>query len=132
MAYIKTEEVKAIRNQLKKEFPNIKFSVTREHYSTVKIVILSSEIDFFADHITTLENYEIKKAYIQVNPYCIVTSFTGLSKKVLQKISDIAFSQNWFDESDPMTDYFHTAYYVNLSIGDWARPYQLNKLKEVA
>ncbi|QOG13029.1 LPD29 domain-containing protein [Arcobacter sp. FWKO B] len=132
MAYIKTEQVKAIRDQIKKEFPNVKFSVTREHYSSVKIVILSSEIDFFADYIKTIERYEAERTYLQVNHHYIDTSFTGLSKEVLSKISEIAHSQNWFDESDSMTDYFHTAYYVGISIGDWSRPYQLKILKEVA
>jgi hypothetical protein len=32
-------------------------------------------------------------------------------------------SQNWFDKSDSMTDYFHTAYYLSLSIGKWNKSY---------
>ena len=33
----------------------------------------------------------------------------------------------WFDKSDAMTDYFHTAYYFHLNIGRWDKPYQLVK-----
>jgi hypothetical protein len=29
----------------------------------------------------------------------------------------------WFDESDSMTDYFHTAYYMSIGIGKWDKPY---------
>jgi hypothetical protein len=29
----------------------------------------------------------------------------------------------WFDKSDIMTDYFHTAYYYDISIGQWDKPY---------
>ena len=31
----------------------------------------------------------------------------------------------WFDKSDIMTDYFHTAYYMNINIGRWNKPYKL-------
>ena len=31
----------------------------------------------------------------------------------------------WFDKSDIMTDYFHTAYYMNINIGRWDKPYKL-------
>jgi hypothetical protein len=36
---------------------------------------------------------------------------------------DIIKSQDWFDHSDSMVDYFHTAYYFSLSVGDWSKPY---------
>ena len=29
--------------------------------------------------------------------------------------------------SDAMTDYFDTAYYVNIHVGKWDKPYELNK-----
>jgi hypothetical protein len=33
--------------------------------------------------------------------------------------------QEWFDDSDIMTDYFHTAFYIDLQIGTWEKPYEL-------
>jgi hypothetical protein len=36
---------------------------------------------------------------------------------------EVMKSQNWYDESDITTDYFHTAYYLSLSIGKWDKPY---------
>ena len=29
----------------------------------------------------------------------------------------------WFDKSDIMTDYFHTAYYIDINVGKWNKPY---------
>ncbi len=43
-----------------------------------------------------------------------------------------AFVQSYnFDDSDPMTDYFHTNFYLSLSIGTYKRPYRtsLSKLQ---
>jgi len=30
----------------------------------------------------------------------------------------------WYDNSDAMTDYFDTAYYTNIRIGKWDKPYK--------
>jgi hypothetical protein len=30
----------------------------------------------------------------------------------------------WYDRSDAMTDYFDTAYYIDIQAGDWAVPYE--------
>ncbi len=46
MAYISTDEVKAVRVALKEHFKNkIKFSVRREHYSSLNVSITSGEIN---------------------------------------------------------------------------------------
>ena len=29
----------------------------------------------------------------------------------------------WYDKSDAMVDYFDTAYYVDINIGKWNKPY---------
>jgi len=29
----------------------------------------------------------------------------------------------WYDNSDAMTDYFDTAYYLSLKVGQWNKPY---------
>jgi hypothetical protein len=34
-------------------------------------------------------------------------------------------SADWYDESDPMTDYFNIAYYVDVNVGKWDRPYEV-------
>ena len=40
MAYISTEDVKHIRNTLKKELPQYKFSVVRDHHSSFSINLM--------------------------------------------------------------------------------------------
>ena len=32
--------------------------------------------------------------------------------------------REWYDRSDAMTDYFDTAFYYNISVGDWRKPYE--------
>ena len=33
----------------------------------------------------------------------------------------------WYDKSDAMVDYFDTAYYVDINIGKWNKPYVHSK-----
>lgn len=44
MAYISTDDVKHIRNTLKKELPQFKFSVVRDHHSSVTIALMKGAL----------------------------------------------------------------------------------------
>jgi hypothetical protein len=37
--------------------------------------------------------------------------------------------REWFDKSDAMTDYFHTAFYIDLDVGSYDKPYVYNGKK---
>lgn len=124
MAFIKTEEVKAIRNQLKERFPQLKFSVVRKHYSSVHVTIKSGNIDF-----SSLFEKSYKQGYIQLNPYHLYhyNEFKPLFDEMVEVIKTAPISVGgdpWYDKSDAMIDYFDTAYYFNLNIGEWDKPYQ--------
>lgn len=119
MAYINSESVKQMRNQIKEMFPakqGWKFSITRENYSNVRCVILAAPIELRVDNSKTNEG---------VNNYYIETRYNGENDKateVLKNINNILNTDN-FDESDAMTDYFHVGHYVSISIGSWDKPF---------
>lgn len=124
MAYINAEEVRAIRMALKAEYPDFKFSVKKGfNDSSVDVTVVEGPVDFSS--ITTV-------GYVQINHY--YTSNYGRHQKFFDNIVKIiktapalAGGKVWFDESDSMTDYFHTAYYFHINVGSWDKPYQLNK-----
>jgi hypothetical protein len=33
-------------------------------------------------------------------------------------------SADWYDRSDSQSDYFDTAYYVDVNVGKWDKPYE--------
>jgi hypothetical protein len=120
MAYITAEDVKAIRTELKQEFPKWKFSVRKGSGSlSVDVTILQGTANFEG------------KAHAQVNQYWIKSHWTNAEdQRVLERINEImhnapgrAGGRVFFDHSDAQTDYFHTAFYTHLSIGSWDRPY---------
>ena len=131
MAFISTSEVKQIRNALKERFgKDLKFSVRREHYSNVDISLVSGNINFYDGSLDREDKWNddapVNKfdGYAQINEY--YTENYGKHKGLLNEIVHIVKTspdREWFDKSDAMTDYFHTAYYFNINIGKWDKPY---------
>jgi hypothetical protein len=63
----------------------------------------------------------------QVNPYHFQNHYDGVAKEFLTEAFQALKAADWYDESDAMTDYFNTAYYVDVNIGKWDKPYILEK-----
>jgi hypothetical protein len=120
MAYIGKDDVAAIRTELKQKFPKWKFGVRKGSGS------LSVDVNIFQG-TASFEG----KTYQQVNEYWIKDHWQDEDDcRVLTEISEImhnapgrAGGKVYFDESDAQTDYFHTAFYTHLSIGQWDKPY---------
>lgn len=122
MAYITAKDVQAIRTELKAAFPKWRFGVRKGSGSlSVDVTIKQGTCSF--------EGTE----HSQVNQYWINDHWKDADDQAaLNKINEIMHnapgrqdpSRKFFDHSDAMTDYFHTAFYTHLSIGSWDRPYQ--------
>ena len=127
MAYIRTDEVAAIRGQLKEAFPQLKFSVRKQHHSSVIVTIKSGTVDF-SDVLD-------EDGYCQTNQYWLERM--GQHKELFEEIYKIVKTapgtveggREWFDESDSMTDYFHTAFFMSVNIGSYDKPYVCSKPK---
>ena len=134
MAYISTPEVAAIRKQLKAQLPEYKFSVKKDHSSSVTVAFMKgpafAEFEYMdrngdnvAGDINTYEqlnHYHAEKFYGEENA-AVINKVEKIIKTApfLEGVGDL-----WFDESDSMTDYFHTAYYFSIHVGKWDKPYQ--------
>ena len=109
MAYISSDEVKAVRNKIKAAFPHVKFSVRQRHHSTLVVTVLASP--YFDDG-----------ARIQVNEYHLERNYEGQQLRFLRGVYAIMKENHW-DKSDLMTDYFNCAYYMSLNVGEWDKPH---------
>lgn len=127
MAFITKSEVSEIRKELKKVFPEVKFSVTGANSSKVTVAVMSSPLDFS----------EFEKPYVSNINYRDLEG--KKNQKFFDKILNIIHTapgnseggQEWFDKSDSMTDYFHTAFYIDISIGKWDKAYNKTEKKRV-
>lgn len=128
MAYIDSQKVKEIREHLKKEFSNLKFSVRKENFSKLVITVKSGNVDFLSEYKKEVGDYF---SSWHINCESVLNDFVGNSRDTISKIAKIAFD-GWHDRSDAMTDYFDTAYYVVFNIGLHDEPYIFNQAKKNA
>ena len=130
MAFIRTTEVREIRNALKEAFPKLKFGVKMHNHSSVKVTIKKGNVDFsdiMRDHPTGLG----APGYADVNHYHLYQY--GEHKALFEKIDKIIKTapanaedgREWYDRSDAQYDHFDTAFYYNISVGEWSKPYEL-------
>ena len=111
MPYISTDQVKEIRNNLKRTFPDFKFAVRREHYSNVNVNIMSGPINF-------------GKGYEPVNHYWIDTNYGDnvQVKDFLNAVNDVVGG----NVREVTYDYDYGSipnYYYSICIGKWDKPY---------
>jgi len=108
----------------------IKYSLKVRSHMTIAMTIKSAPVDFITNYNETAKtSYQstgwarVADRYIQVNPYHYQNNFTGKALEVITKIMAALKSAGWYDNSDAQTDYFDTAYYTDLDIGSWDKPY---------
>lgn len=100
-----SENIKEIRKALKKAFPEIKFSVRNEHYTTCAVSIMESP--YFEDDMHTQHPRK-------------------LQEELYDKIDEvIRTTGGYYNNSDAMTDYFHHAFFYHIYVGKWDRPHKL-------
>lgn len=119
MAYVSQELKKklapGIKNVLKKY--NMKGSIAVNNHSTLVVNLKSGAIDFEKD--SNSENY-----HYQINPYWCHEHFSGAAKSFLvELLAAMKPAEHWYDNSDAMIDYFDTAYYVDINVGQWNKEY---------
>ena len=139
------EIAKLIRKELKMLYPEFKFSITSK-YNHLSVYMTQAPRQPFEDNknidfdllsrrhpygstpkelMTQLDNYrEGTYSGYSVNHYYIESSYmlTPESKKIFTKIKELLDSFN-YDDSDSMTDYFSTKFYMDLGIGKWDKPF---------
>ena len=124
MAYISKEEVKVIREEIKKNFPTkdgYKFSIRGRDASAVYVDILQSPFPFLQDS---------QRSYQQITNYNLKKDFGDMkeAREFLTKIFDIVNRKN-YDNSDSMIDYFDVGYYTYVSLGSFEKPYVIGTPK---
>ena len=120
MAYITKEDVQAIRQELKQQFPRWKFSVRKGAGSlSVDVNILQGTASFEGKDYAQVNQYWIKDHWKDEDDCQVLTTIN----EIMHNAPGRAGGRVYFDESDAMTDYFHTAFYTHLSIGQWDRKY---------
>ena len=138
MAYMNQERKQKITQALKPILAKykVKGSLSVRNHSTIVLTLKSGAIDFIGNSNRVCGNdfYQVQRGfkpttsgYDQVNPYWFQDHYDGDAKAFLTEAFKALKSADWYDESDAMIDYFNIAYYVDVNIGKWDKPYILEK-----
>ena len=109
----------------------VKFSLRCTSLS-ITCTIKSAPIDLIANSNETCSKdfYQVARgfkpnttAYEQVNQYHYKNHFSGEALDIMNRIVKSMYAADYYDNSDAMTDYFDTAYYVHIQIGQWDKPF---------
>jgi hypothetical protein len=138
MAYMNQERKAKINQALKPILAKykVKGSLSVRNHMTIVLTLKSGAIDFIGNSNRVCGNdfYQMSRGFKinntghdQVNPYHYQSHYDGDAKDFLTEALTALKAADWYDESDIMTDYFNTAYYVDVNIGKWDKPYILEK-----
>ena len=112
----------------------VKGTLSVRNHMSIVLTLKSGAIDFIGNSNKVCGNdfYQVSRGfrpndtgYDQVNPYHFQNHYDGVAKEFLTEAFKALKAADWYDESDAMTDYFNTAYYVDVNIGKWNKPYQV-------
>ena len=136
MAYMNQERKQKIAKTLKPILAKykVKGSLSVRNHMSIVLTLKSGAIDFIGNSNRVCGNdfYQVQRGfkpttsgYDQVNPYWFQDHYDGKAKAFLTEAFKALKSADWYDESNAMIDYFNIAYYVDINIGKWDKPYIL-------
>jgi hypothetical protein len=116
----KAELAPVIKAVLKKY--KMKGTVSVRHHSVLVVKVSGGVLDF-SDYLGSVEN---PRGYMDVNEFYINEHYADNVdiKNFLNELLAAMKGPEFFDHSDFMTDYFHCAHYINISIGSFEKPYK--------
>jgi len=134
MAYVSKEKKASIAPVVKEicKRYGVKASLSVKHHMTLMLTIQSSGIDFIGNFNTVAgsiprhfnDQFRPAKDHIEVNTYWQHEHFSGVARSFLEEVKEAMLGPDYFNDSDPMTDYFNCSHYISIHIGRWDKPYK--------
>ena len=129
MAFISQEDKKTLAPAIKAVFKKygLKGTIAIKNHMTLCANVSAGRLDLIgaAAQIGDFRS----SGYYQANAYRPTNEkYKDINIDIFNFYEDLKKAMKgaiWFDKSDIMTDYFHTAYYMNINIGRWNKPYKL-------
>lgn len=143
MAYVSQEMKKDLAPQIKAVLKKygLKGSIGVRHHSSLVVNIKSGILDL----VGASNRHRIEEAkrrgnepyldnYIQVNENYMSDWMEEVGESKIAKFYDELVaamkgvgsqSVEWYNNSDIMTDYFDRAYYIDINVGQWNKPYEV-------
>ena len=121
MAYVSKELKAKLAPSIKaicKKY-GVKATLAVRNHSTLVLNIKSAKINLMGEYKGETRG----SGYIQVNTYWVDSSYTGKTKDFLVEVVAAMKGNDFFDHSDPQTDYFNVSHYIDINIGNFDCPF---------
>lgn len=105
---------KLVREQLKEEFPDCKFSVTKKEFSggcSLTVIVKETPKSVYANDDKNIINYDI-------SPYIEYTELSIYGNKLITRVWKI-INQYRYSDCDFQIDYFDVNFYPSLNLGNY-------------
>lgn len=116
----------------------MKGTIAGQNSSTVRVTITKGRLDLVgarraniiknADRdLSRISNFEefvdftklrLEEDSFHVNHHWIEDSYVGEVLEFYSELKQAMLGQGYFDESDPMTDYFYCSHYISINVGN--------------
>jgi hypothetical protein len=110
----------------------VKGTIGVSNYSTLVVNLREGALDLIEEANAFNREYALRtgqrfypvEGYYQANPYKGADAYADtVIGNFFRELTAAMRGDLWYDNSDIMTDYFDTAYYLNINVGQWNQPY---------
>lgn len=135
MAYMNQSKKALIQQNLKPILAKygVKGSLRVRNGHAITLTLRSGSVDFVrdmnpivhgkvVDKVTLMQNYNF-----MINQYWFNEHYDGTARDFIDEVNTAMKSANWYDRSDISIDYFDTAYYYDICVGEWNAPYTVTR-----
>ena len=137
MAYFSQDDKKRLSPQIKAVLKKygVRGSISVANHSSLVVTLKEGKLDFigtankrnskYAER-NNQYNHQIKD-YYQVNPYYCADWARDVNENEIanffEELVAAMKGAGWYDNSDAQIDYFDTAYYIDINVGKYNKPY---------
>jgi len=127
MAYVSKDLMKKVRENVKKAFPSKdgwKITCKRSSsFSSVTATIRKAP-DKFHDELKSICVDEVSEVYSSLSKHHVTDN--AYLNEVHDKLEDCLMTDEYYNRSDVMTDYFDYSHYYDMYVGEYEKPFQLS------
>jgi hypothetical protein len=137
MAYVSQEMKRAKAPAIKAVLAKygMKGSISVDNHSSLVVTLKEGVLDLIGEanrfnrEVAERHNerfYPVEGNY-SVNTYWIDDHYKGKIRSFFKELLAAMRGNDWFDDSNSQIDYFHTAFYTDINVGRWNKPYVHSK-----
>jgi hypothetical protein len=137
MAYVSQEMKRAKAPAIKAVLAKygMKGSISVDNHSSLVVTLKEGVLDLIGeanrfnreDAERRNERFYPVEGNYSVNTYWIDDHYKGKIRSFFKELLAAMRGNDWFDNSNSQIDYFHTAFYTDINVGRWNKPYVHSK-----